>query len=201
MRRRRDVSSCRQRCDRRHQERQIPSPVVRANSTKIPSPRKNLAVNAPRIRAGATKTDQKAELKRPNPQALPPPQTSISPLISLSTRQARDAKSAKWKRSDRRPAAQQDPPRRSGRRSRRARGDNSRPKHRKSPPSGASSHHQRPRCANNKTTTTAIHPELRDLLPNLSDDRSRRVACSRARCLSGTEKCLCTLVVWKYSLR
>ena len=134
--------------------------------------------NAPRIRAGATKKDQKAELKKNQIRRRYPPQTSIFSLIPLSTRQARDAKSPKWKRSDRRPAAQQDPPRRSGRRSGRARGGNSRPKHRKSPPSGASSHHQRPRCANNKTTTTARHPELRDPLPNLSDDRSRGIACS-----------------------
>ena len=111
--------------------------------------------NAPRIRAGATKTDQKAELKKNQIRRRHPPKTSIFFLVPLITRQARDAKSPKWKRSDRRPAAQQDPRRRSVRRSGRGRGGNSRPKHRKSPPSGACSHHQRPRCANKQKTTTA----------------------------------------------
>ena len=79
--------------------------------------------NAPRMRAGATKTDQKAELKKIQIRRRYPPKPSVFFfMIPLIIRQARDAKSPKWKRSDRRPAAQQDPPRRSGRRSGRARG-------------------------------------------------------------------------------
>ena len=38
--------------------------VRRGNATKTPSPRMDAAVNAPRIRAGVTKKDQKAELKK-----------------------------------------------------------------------------------------------------------------------------------------
>ena len=57
--------------------------------------------NAPWTRGGATKKDQKAELKRTkNPQALSPQNLNPPPLIPLATRQARDAKSPKWKRSD-----------------------------------------------------------------------------------------------------
>ena len=134
--------------------------------------------NAPRIRAGETLEGPKGGIKHePNPQA-PSSQTSFPPLIPLITRQARDAKSPKWKRSD---GGQQRNRIRLADRGGDldARGEVTRDrKHRKSPPSDASSHHQRPRCANNKTTTTARHPELRDPLPNLSDDRSRGIACS-----------------------
>ena len=106
--------------------------------------RESTLQKAPRTRVGATKKDKKADLKTNQTRRRYPHQTSMFFLIPLTTRQARDAKSPKWKRSDWRPAAQQDdPPRRSGRRSGRAQGGNWRPKpkHRKPSPSGVSSHH------------------------------------------------------------
>ena len=97
--------------------------------------------NAPRIRTGATKKDQKAELQKNQTRRCYVKKPWFFSLIPLTTRQARDTKSPKWNSGDRRPTEQHSPSHRSGQRSGCARGGDSRPKHEKQPPSGASSHH------------------------------------------------------------
>ena len=150
-----------------------------ANSTRTPSrrQRERTPQNAPRIRAGATKKDQKAELKRTKRAgAIPskPRFLSLIPLITEHTPGARRGITEGQQRNRTRRADRSGDVNVRGEVTR----DRNTENHRRPVLLRTT---QRPRSANNKTTTTTARhpePELRDPLPDSSDDRSRGMACS-----------------------
>ena len=134
--------------------------------------------NAPQIRAGVEKKDQKAELKKNQTRRCYAEKTSIffpDDRQTPARREARNHRSEDAKILGPPPCG----PQRTGRAGQRdARGDAHRdrnPPNPRRPVPVLLCATQRPRSANNKTTTMTRHPELRDLRSDPPDDRSRKL--------------------------
>ena len=133
--------------------------------------------NARRIRAGVTKKDQTAELKKNQTRTGAMPKKND---IFLDDRQTPARREARNHRSEDAKMLGPPPcgPQRTGRADQRdVRGDANRDqstKNHRLPVLLCAT--QRPRSTNNETTTTTRHPELRDPRPDPSDDRYRELA-------------------------
>ena len=133
--------------------------------------------NAPRIRAGVEKKDQKAELKKNQTRRCYAEKNLdffSDDRQTPARREARNHRSEDAKMLGPPPCG----PQRAGRADQRyARGDAHRDRNSQNPRrSVLLCATQRPRSANDKTTTMTRHPELRDPRSDPSDDRSRKLA-------------------------